>query len=554
MSKKKSTRRPRRPAGTQGEPSSREGRRDFLWAAGLTLLAWFHRLAFLCSNRDWDWPFTIFYEGDAEAFYRTARALLAGELYDNGIPFHPPGFPLVLAVVHSLVGAGGPNALVPHAVVKAILALVGSLSIGLLYLLVRPYLGRTAALLAALLGLYHFGLYVLSIAPVSEGLYLFLLLLALLVWSRRLGYPLAVPVPHPGGLRGGRRWALLLGLLLGALCLTRAEGMLVAALLVGVGLAGSLGKRTLPERAPLRRWALVALGWVLVVGPWTLRNFVEIRAFETRQEGRLAEPLPKLVPVTIYAPLNLALANWDGADGTFSRRLLASRSPAPTLDLADPEHLRLVLHGNTVAADWIFGHPGDYARLLGKKWAIYLRAWELGWTQWDWPGGLSGERLPVDVFVPEALASRQLPWVTWSLAVVGLLACLRTPGGPRRWAFVVLLLFAAGLATTALFFGYVRQGLLFLPFGFTLVAVGAVTLADLVRALIRRTGSSWRVGLTPTDPSRPLLAALGVAALVLLGLEAWGMGAHRNYKATGSTVAGERFLNRDDRVFLEPIP
>src|SRR6185312_15197124 len=142
--------------------------------------------------------------------------------------------------------------------------------------------------------------------PVSEGLYLFLLLLALLVWSRRLEHPLAVPVPQPGGMRGGRRWALLLGLLLGALCLTRAEGMLVAALLVGVGLVGSLGKRTLPERTPLHRWALVALGWVLVVGPWTLRNFVEIRAFEARQAGRLAEPLPKLVPVTIYGPLNLA--------------------------------------------------------------------------------------------------------------------------------------------------------------------------------------------------------------------------------------------------------
>ncbi len=553
MSKKKNTRRPHRPAGAQEEPSSREGRRDLLWALGLTLLAWFHRLAFLRSNRDWDWPFTIFYEGDAEAFYRTARALLARELYDNGIPFHPPGFPFILAVVHSLVGAGGPNAVVPHALVKAILALAGSLSIGLLYLLVRPYLGRTAALLAALLGLYHFGLYVLSIAPVSEGLYLVLLLLALLVWSRRLDHPLAVPELHPGGRRGGRRWALLLGLLLGALCLTRAEGMLVAALLVGTGLAGSLGKHPLPHRTPPLRWALVALGWVLVVGPWTLRNFAEIRAFEARQAGRLAEPLPKLVPVTIYGPLNLALANWDGADGTFSRRLLTSHSSAPTLDLADPEHLRLVLHGGTVAADWILGHPGDYARLVGRKWGIYLRAWELGWTQWDWPGGLSGQRLPVDVFLPEALASRQLPWVMWPLAAVGLLACLRTPGGPRPWAFVVLLLLAAGLATTALFFGYVRQGILFLPFGFTLVAVGAVKLAGLAQALIRRTGA-WRTGLTPTDPSRRLLAALGVAALVLLGLEAWGMGAHRNYKATGSTVAGERFLNRDDRVFLAPIP
>ena len=44
------------------------------------------------------------------------------------------------------------------------MALLGSVAIGLLYPLVRPYLGRTVALIAGLLGVYHFGLYVLSIA------------------------------------------------------------------------------------------------------------------------------------------------------------------------------------------------------------------------------------------------------------------------------------------------------------------------------------------------------------------------------------------------------
>jgi hypothetical protein len=544
LSRKKKAPAPRpahlgRPGGESDAP--REGRRDLLWAAALTLLAWVHRLAFLRSNRDWDWPFTIFYEGDSETFFRAARALLAGKLYDNGIPFHPPGFPFFLAAVHGLLGAGAPEATVGHAAVKAVLALVGSLAVGLLYLLVRPYLGRTAALLAALLSLYHFGLYVLAVAPVSEGLYLDLLLLALLVWSRRLEHPLTAP----GGRAGGSGAALLLGLLFGALSLTRAEAVLPAALLVAVGVGGVLAGRR--GMAGLKPWALVLAGWVLVVAPWTARNAVRLAAADERLH--LPEPLPRFVPITLYGPLNLALANWDGADGTFSRRLLASRSTSPVLDLADPEHLHLLLHGDAVAWSWVRGHPAAFSRLVLRKWGLVLRSLELGWTQWDWPGGLFGERLPIDVFVPESRPARFLPRVTIPLALLGLLACALAPGGPRRWALLVLLLTAAGFFTTALFFGYVRQGLLLLPFWFTLVAAGLLWPVDL---LLKRT--PWRTGLAPADPPRRLLAVLGGAALALLVVEGWGARADRNYHATGSTVAGERYLNRDERVFLEVAP
>ncbi|HYN20517.1 MAG TPA: glycosyltransferase family 39 protein, partial [Thermoanaerobaculia bacterium] len=191
-------------------------RRIDLWiAAGLTLLAWVQRLVFLRSNRDFAWPYTFFYEGDSETFYLYARALLEGRLYDEGIPFHPPGFAWFLAGIHTLLGAGEAGARVPHLAVKSIMALLGSVAIGLLYLLVRPYLGRTVALIVSLLSLYHFGLYVLSIAPVTESLYLALLLLSLLIWTRRLEHPLAVPEEErkPGSVG----WSLLLGLLLGAL-------------------------------------------------------------------------------------------------------------------------------------------------------------------------------------------------------------------------------------------------------------------------------------------------------------------------------------------------
>ena len=108
---------------------------------------------------------------------------------------------------------------------------------------------------------------------------------------------------------------------------------------------------------------------------------------------------------------------------------------------------------------------------------------------------------------------------------------------------------ASGLATTALFFGYVRQGLLLLPFVSPLVAAGLLWPIDLLRRQ-----SSWRDRFQPSDPPRRLLLVLGLLALALFLLEAWGATANRNYRATGSTVAGERYLNRDERVFLEVAP
>ena len=508
----------RRAAARKERPAA--PRRTDLWiGAGLTLLAWVHRLIFLRSNRDFSWPYTFFYEGDAETFYSYARALLEGRLYDEGVPFHPPGFAWFLALVHTLLGAGEAGAQVPHVAVKSIMALLGSVAIGLLYLLVRPYLGRTVALTAALLGVYHFGLYVLSIAPVTESLYLVLLLLALLIWTRRFEHPLSIEEKP-----GGSLWSLGLGLLLGALALTRAEGALIAVLLIGIGLLG----------ARKRPWALVALGWVLVVAPWTIRNAVRLEEVNEKY----AADLPTFVPLTLYGPINLALANNPLAEGSFSRAWLSSQAQNPGLDLRDPQHVEFLLHGDRMAWDWARENPADFVLLVGKKWKLVSEAWTLGWTQWDWPGGLTGKRRPVDAFVPDSKIGY---WIGAPLALLGLMLCLVKPGTPRRWAWVVLLLTAGLLMTTGLFFGYVRLGLLFLPFWLTFVSVALVWLASLLAPV-------------PSDPPRRLWQALAAIAAILLVLEIWGISLHRNFKATGVNVPGKSYLDRDSPIYLELLP
>jgi hypothetical protein len=540
MSQRRERRQQARERRRQRSPRGWTARRDLLLAAGLALLAWVHRIFFLHSNRDTDWPHSIFYAGDTEAFFGYARSLLAGQLYDNGIPFHPPGFAWVLAGVHALTGAGAGAERISHFAVKAALALLGSLPVGLLYLLVKPYLGRTVALLAALLSLYHFGLYVLAVTPVTEGTYLALLLLALLFWTRRFEHPLAAPVPEgEPPLRSGAGGALLLGLLLGFLALVRAEAALIGLLLGAVGLAGAFRRRRQGStlRAALRPWALVLAGWLLAVAPWTARNAVRLSEMNERYAGRFAEPLPTFVPLTLYGPINLALANNPMADGTFSRDWLASRMEAGVLDLQDPQHLEFILHGDRMAFEWARENPGDFLRLVGRKWVLFLSAWKLGWTQWNAPGGLDGLVRRVDVFVPESPAAL---WIGPPLALLGLFVCLRSPGPPRRWVLVVAIPTFVGLVATGLFFGYVRQGLLLMPLWLTFPAAALAALGN-------------RLRLPVADPPRRLLQALAAVAVLLFLLEAWGASRERTFKMTGTILQG-RMLDWQQPVVLEAQP
>jgi hypothetical protein len=155
---------------------------------------------------------------------------------------------------------------------------------------------------------------------------------------------------------------------------------------------------------------------------------------------------------------------------------------------------------------------------------------------------LNGTRRPVDVFTPHSGAGWGLGL---PLAVLGLICCLATPGAPRRWLAVVLFLTLAGMITTGLFFGYVRQGLLVLPFWLTLMASTLVWIGE--RITKRTSGFT----LNPVDPPRRLLQALGGLAALLLVLELSGIDANRNFLATGTTLPGQKYLDRDQPMSLQ---
>ncbi len=503
---------------------------DLTLAGGLVLFAWLLRLTFLFSNRDRSWPFTIFYEGDSEAFYLYARALLSGTLYDGGIPFHPPGFAYFLAGLHLVLGAGAPEAQPSHLAVKITLAFVSSLAIGLFFWVARRYVGRTAAVVAALLAACHFGLVILAIAPVTESLYLLLLALSLLFWSDLCG---------DGAAAGAvARAAAPLGLTLAALVLVRAEGALVAAILLGLGALRAHAKlRALPFWRRQTRWLFAAVVCLLALTPNLFANHRALENANRMLGDRLYERLPTWTPVTLYGPLNLALANHSDADGGFSREHLPGGDDA-TLDLKRRDHLTLLLHGDREARAWIAAHPGEFARLVVRKWSLFLGALRLGWTQWNLPGGLVGLRRPVDVFVPD---NGIHAWLLGPALLLSFAAAWRAGAGPRRWALLAAMLTGGGLATSALFFGYARQGLLLLPLWLPLLGLGLVRAGAFVLNRSRLSDRTAR--------------RIGAAALIAFCLlELWGATRDRDYEASGETLKGQTHLNRDRPMRLSPLP
>src|SRR5512145_852481 len=124
------------------EPARRSPPRGPSWvraaAVGISLfaLAAAVRLLFLRGTTDRGFPFSIFYYGDSRLYREFALAILRGESFDQGIPFHPPLLAYLLAGV---ISATGEN----PAAVRGILSLIGALAAPLTYLLGLRLWGRT---------------------------------------------------------------------------------------------------------------------------------------------------------------------------------------------------------------------------------------------------------------------------------------------------------------------------------------------------------------------------------------------------------------------------
>ena len=492
---------------------ARAWRRDAAICAALLALAAAARVLFLFGTTDRGFPWSVFYYGDSRLYREFALAILAGQPFDQGIPYHPPAFAWVLSRVIALTGESPTS-------MRAILAVLSSTVAPLTYLLGVRIWGRAVAIVGALLVTFSFGAMVAAVSantetiylPILTGQVLFVTMLAEATALRRVV--------------ASRVLAVVSGVLLGIGALTRVEHlgfawMIPAALLVA---RPGLGIRRVAS------WSAgVAAVAAIVLAPWVVASRAALVRWNAAH-AELAAPLPTLVPVSGYGPLNFALANRPGADGTFRPDAAVQAMGRGSLDLRDPRQLELYRHGYRIGLAYLAENPGEATRLVARKVALATDGLALGWGAADRPAGLVGVRRPVDLFVPQ---SRSWKLVSIVLLVLGLAL---SRGVARRAAPAGLVLLHA-LLVAAAFFGYARGAVQVLPVVFLFQAAALV-------AVVR---------LAPWPRARRSAAFFGVGVAVLLLVElVVRAGSPTSLVASGSVDAATGKLVQDAEISLAP--
>ncbi|HEX9668722.1 MAG TPA: hypothetical protein VGC93_04490 [Thermoanaerobaculia bacterium] len=433
MSRRRAPKPPKVPHAAPPAPRRRRPRWLVPHAAWVFLWAVLVHAAFLAGSPDRREPASALLYGDSIQYLLQARALVEGTPFNEGLPFHPPLTAWLLAPLWLLSRDAGLVSLLA----KGLMVLANAGAYALFYRLVRDRVPH--AFWICLLLPLNFGELVLSSAVTSEAIYRLLLAVLLVL---------------------GPRLPLLSGVVHGLATLTRAEHLLLGLPLLVVGLARPRWRRAaLATAAP----ALLLVG---LNAAWTGRTVAD---YNRRHAAELAEPLPAVVPVSIYGPLNFALAQ-GGPDIHFSR---AGLPPAPggaaQLEPRFAPHNRYLLHGYRIGLERIARRPGRFlARTAAKLWHS-SKAVAFGWTGLDLPkhGPASAlwTRQPVDMAYGEAPV-----WHGVALVLIAIGAWrLRRE---RTFLLVGGTLLAYRLAVNALFFPYLRGVAVVSPFYLTLLLAG----------------------------------------------------------------------------------
>ncbi|WP_224361764.1 ArnT family glycosyltransferase [Hyalangium versicolor] len=473
------------------------------------LLSFLLRLLYLLGSPDRDWPFSIFFYGDTRFFHTYALDWVRDRPAQATLPYHPPLFPWFLGLLYQVLGEPQGSAF-PY---KLSLAVLNSATVALTWVWWRRVLGTGWSLLAAGLFSASFGWLLLSTTYSNEVLYaLFLSATCWLVLQST---------------RGLAWWAaVLLGIIMGLGSLTRAEHLYLWPFLLAY-IAFDRDPQV-PWKPQLVRWALAVAICLAVLVPWSLRNARVLQEINARNPD--LEPLPELTLVTVYGPINFAMANNARATGGFTPDAVTQLGANGNLDVANPAQRHLLIHGYAEGLGWMSEHPGDAVNLLLSKLRRWLDGLSLGLGASDFPSGLRGARPPVDVFVPES------SWLSWPLTLLLLAGAALSLRKPYRAFSLLTLVVLHRLLITLAFFGYARGLLAIFPALLPLLLLPAKALA------------SRRPSLTGRLP------ALATVALLLFWLEAGALAMRepRAFSASGTTDRTGGKLIQDDWVQIWP--
>lgn len=498
-------------------------------AAGLFLAAAVTRLLFWQATPDRGWPWSGYYKGDAPLWLDYARALQLGQPFELGLPIHPPGTAWLVALLWN----GEPSGI---AWLRLAWLLLGALVPPLVFLAIERSFGMRVALVAGGFCAISTGLLMLSTTINSETPYLILVVLSLwfvrdlferprlmrvAAWSALNAVACLVRVDHllffllallffaiVWARRGGRTALspVLLSLLFFALPLipwhlsawsairrfnevprqlSPMEERAISSVEQGLQIPWTAGAQRRHDELPafVRR---TASAFVLATVYYRGGREVHAEDFAILKEafGYIPRALQRFPFVSLYGPLNFALANNSRATGGFDRSLLEEPPlltggaetypaflvqglPPAQLTFFYPPHLLLFNDGYSIGWQWIAQHPRDFGNLAARKAAIFWSGAAHGLTGYGFPIGVSGTRRAVDFVVPDAAP---LP-IAWRLALLlsALAGAVTARRAPDLWPWLLFL--ASKLAVSVLFFGYARLGAVVIPVIALLIAL-----------------------------------------------------------------------------------
>ena len=364
---------------------SRRFQSEWIWLVSILLIA----LAVRLGASFW-WQSRLserFAFGDSESYWQLGGQIARGEPYQfgsaNARVFRTPGYPVALAAMFAVVGT---ECSVLWARVMG--ALLGTGTVAGVYVLARLLFERRAARLAAGLTAVYPGAIALSVFVLSEALFCPLMIAQFILWS--LGW-------RAESTKTAAAVAVATGLCAGAATLVRPSWLLFtpAAIALGVLLGPQRGRH-------FALGALIALGLVLAMAPWWIRN--------ASITGRFV-PTNLQVGASLYDGLN------PDADGSSNMAFVAQfEQEFRDRDAGDdPRSFEYDLDRRLrdEAIVWARQNPAQVARLAVRK---FLRLWNV------WP---NEPRF-------RSAALRMVMLVSYLPAVLlGIYGALRVAG--RRW-------------------------------------------------------------------------------------------------------------------------
>jgi hypothetical protein len=346
-------------------------------------------------------------------YYTEGISIAAGKGYwQDGVPtaYWPVGWPGLLGVLFRVFG--------PYAIVGKLANLVfAALTFLLTAALARRFLGdRLVARIAVLLLAVYPNQIAYIPALATEPFYEFLLLLAVWLLSKeRLG------------------WGLLAGLVFGVASLTKAQTPpLPVILLCGVWL---LSKPRPGIAALVPRLAAVVGAMILVVVPWTIRNYEAFGAF---------------VPISTNGGPTLLIGNNPDATGT-------DQEDVPMIEALDHGPRGQVANDKLAYAEavhWIESHPLGFLELLPHKlWHMWAPDGE---GEWLFEAGYPGFAAHKLAFLIVRIVNQAYYITLMALAAASLLFYTRGIGRKSPWAFSGWIVTAYFTAISLAFMGQSR--------------------------------------------------------------------------------------------------